>query len=175
MIDEAKRKAASANSSTANTVDRLKDIKGELDKIKVTPGDSNLTGIMDDVDKSGEGPGWGSMFFRRGLSSGHLVPHMEIVMLLHEFLRSVSLVVLVRDLLNTIPTLEDKLSEMENLTSQLSSASNISENIKKIKELIEKARDAANRVNMLSTTVFMESRVSPISKGPFADCGSIDG
>ena len=148
MIDKAKQKAASANSSTANTVDRLNDIKDELDKIKVTPGDSNLTGIMDDVDKSGEGEE--TTFFHRGLSQQSFrtiwkssCSFMGLMM--------VSLVILVRDLLNKIPTLEDKLSEMENLTSQLSPISNITENIKKIKELIEKARDAANRVNMLST------------------------
>jgi DNA repair exonuclease SbcCD ATPase subunit len=79
----------------------------------------------------------------------------------------------VRDLLNQIPTLEDKLSEMENLSSQFLPVSNITENIKKIKELIEQARDAANRVNELPK-VFMESRVFPIPKGPFADCSSID-
>ena len=78
-----------------------------------------------------------------------------------------------RDLLNQIPTLEDKLSEMENLSSQFLPVSNITENIKKIKELIEQARDAANRVNELPT-VFMESRVFPIPKGPFAGCSSID-
>uniref|UniRef100_A0A8D3DAP7 Laminin subunit alpha 3 n=1 Tax=Scophthalmus maximus TaxID=52904 RepID=A0A8D3DAP7_SCOMX len=48
----------------------------------------------------------------------------------------------VKDLLNTIPSLDDKISEVENLTSHLSPISNISENIKKIKDLIEQARDA---------------------------------
>uniref|UniRef100_A0A8C4YYG1 Laminin subunit alpha 3 n=1 Tax=Gadus morhua TaxID=8049 RepID=A0A8C4YYG1_GADMO len=105
MIDEAKRKAARASTTTANTQDRLNNIKDELDKIKVTPGDSNINDLMDEVDQS------------------------------------------VRDLLNQIPTLEDKLSEMENLSSQFLPVSNITENIKKIKELIEQARDAANRVN----------------------------
>uniref|UniRef100_A0A671YSI5 Laminin subunit alpha 3 n=1 Tax=Sparus aurata TaxID=8175 RepID=A0A671YSI5_SPAAU len=52
----------------------------------------------------------------------------------------------VKNLLNTIPTLNDKISEVENLTSQFSPVSNITENIKKIKELIEQARDAANRI-----------------------------
>uniref|UniRef100_A0A8C5AQV3 Laminin subunit alpha 3 n=1 Tax=Gadus morhua TaxID=8049 RepID=A0A8C5AQV3_GADMO len=58
-----------------------------------------------------------------------------------------ALKVRLKDLLNQIPTLEDKLSEMENLSSQFLPVSNITENIKKIKELIEQARDAANRVN----------------------------
>uniref|UniRef100_A0A667Z8V5 Si:ch211-241e1.3 n=1 Tax=Myripristis murdjan TaxID=586833 RepID=A0A667Z8V5_9TELE len=52
----------------------------------------------------------------------------------------------VKDLLNTIPSLNDKISEVESLTSELSPVTNISENIKKIKELIEQARDAANRI-----------------------------
>lgn len=55
----------------------------------------------------------------------------------------------VKNLLNTIPSLNDKISEVENLTSQFSPLSNISENIKKIKELIEQARDAANKVRCL--------------------------
>uniref|UniRef100_A0A671YXW3 Laminin subunit alpha 3 n=1 Tax=Sparus aurata TaxID=8175 RepID=A0A671YXW3_SPAAU len=57
-----------------------------------------------------------------------------------------NLVPAVKNLLNTIPTLNDKISEVENLTSQFSPVSNITENIKKIKELIEQARDAANRI-----------------------------
>lgn len=51
-----------------------------------------------------------------------------------------------KNLLKTIPSLDAKLSEMENLTSEFPPMSNISENIKKIKDLIEQARDAANRV-----------------------------
>uniref|UniRef100_A0A8C4F0L3 Laminin subunit alpha 3 n=1 Tax=Dicentrarchus labrax TaxID=13489 RepID=A0A8C4F0L3_DICLA len=52
----------------------------------------------------------------------------------------------VKNLLKTIPSLNDKISEVENLTSQFSPISNITENIKKIKDLIEQARDAANRI-----------------------------
>ncbi|XP_019900931.2 laminin subunit alpha-3 isoform X2 [Esox lucius] len=52
---------------------------------------------------------------------------------------------LVKKLLNTIPNLEDKINEVEDLSTQLPIA-NISENINRIKELIEQARDAANRV-----------------------------
>uniref|UniRef100_UPI003AAF9E0D laminin subunit alpha-3-like n=1 Tax=Centroberyx gerrardi TaxID=166262 RepID=UPI003AAF9E0D len=104
MIDEAKRKASSANDSASSTMDKLNAIKVEIDKINVTPLDSNLSSVMDDVDKS------------------------------------------VKNLLKTIPSLHDKISEVENLTSQLSPISNITENIKKIKELIEQARDAANRI-----------------------------
>ncbi|XP_036940486.1 laminin subunit alpha-3-like isoform X2 [Acanthopagrus latus] len=104
MIDEAKRKAAAANGTARDTMDRLNDIRSELDKIKVTPGDSSLGGVLDDVDRT------------------------------------------VKNLLNTIPSLSDKISEVENLTSQFPPVSNITENIKKIKELIEQARDAANRI-----------------------------
>lgn len=53
----------------------------------------------------------------------------------------------VKNLLQSIPTLNDKISEVENLTSQFSQINNITGNIKKIKELIEQARDAANRAS----------------------------
>lgn len=56
----------------------------------------------------------------------------------------------VKNLLESIPTLNDKLSEVRNLTSQFSQINNITGNIKKIKELIEQARDAANRVSSCS-------------------------
>lgn len=56
----------------------------------------------------------------------------------------------VKNLLKTIPQLTDKISEVENLTSEFSPMTNISEDIKKIKELIEQARDAANRVRPLT-------------------------
>ncbi|XP_029930598.1 laminin subunit alpha-3-like isoform X2 [Myripristis murdjan] len=104
IIDEAKKKASSANDTASNTLDRLNEIRNQLSNINVTPMDSSLTNVMDDVDKS------------------------------------------VKDLLNTIPSLNDKISEVESLTSELSPVTNISENIKKIKELIEQARDAANRI-----------------------------
>ncbi|XP_028448187.1 laminin subunit alpha-3 isoform X1 [Perca flavescens] len=55
---------------------------------------------------------------------------------------------LVKDLLKTIPSLNDKISEVENLTSQVAPFTNISEDIRKIKELIEQARDAANRIGI---------------------------
>ncbi|XP_041698142.2 laminin subunit alpha-3 isoform X4 [Coregonus clupeaformis] len=104
MLDEAKREAASANDTASTTMDRLNAIREEVDKINVMPSDSNLSSVMDDVDKS------------------------------------------VRNLLNTIPSLQDKILEVEELSSQLSPVTNISENIKRIKELIEQSRDAANRV-----------------------------
>ncbi|XP_061588324.1 laminin subunit alpha-3-like isoform X2 [Cololabis saira] len=106
MIAEAKRKAASANDTAADTMDRLNTIIKEVDKISTSPVDSNLSSVLDNVDQS------------------------------------------VKDLLNTIPSLNDKISEVENLTSEFSPISNISENIKKIKELIEEARDAANRITV---------------------------
>uniref|UniRef100_A0A8C4F1H6 Laminin subunit alpha 3 n=1 Tax=Dicentrarchus labrax TaxID=13489 RepID=A0A8C4F1H6_DICLA len=104
MIDEAKRSAASANDTASDTMDKLNAIRKEIDKINVSPVDSNLSSVLDDVDQS------------------------------------------VKNLLKTIPSLNDKISEVENLTSQFSPISNITENIKKIKDLIEQARDAANRV-----------------------------
>ncbi|XP_056913723.1 LOW QUALITY PROTEIN: laminin subunit alpha-3-like [Takifugu flavidus] len=106
MLDEAKRKAASANGTASDTMDRLDAIKKELDKISVAPGDGNLNNALTDVDQS------------------------------------------IKDLLKSIPTLNDKISEVENLTSQFSQINNITGNIKKIKELIEQARDAANRISI---------------------------
>uniref|UniRef100_A0A673CRX7 Laminin subunit alpha 3 n=1 Tax=Sphaeramia orbicularis TaxID=375764 RepID=A0A673CRX7_9TELE len=106
MINDAKMKAASANDTASSTMDKLNAIRKEIDKINVTPGDSNLSRVMDDVDES------------------------------------------VKKLLKTIPSLNDKISEVENLTSQFSPLNNITENIKKIKDLIEQARDAANRVSI---------------------------
>ncbi|KAG8014177.1 Laminin subunit alpha-3 [Nibea albiflora] len=103
IIDEAKRKAASANSTAADTMNKLNDIRKEVDKINVTRVDPNLKNVLDGVDQT------------------------------------------VKDLLKTIPSLDDKISEVENLTSQFSPG-NITDNIKKIKELIEQARDAANRI-----------------------------
>ncbi|KAF0046927.1 hypothetical protein F2P81_000560 [Scophthalmus maximus] len=52
MIDEAKTKAASASDSASNTMDKLNDIKTEIDKISLTPVDSNLGNVLDNVDKS---------------------------------------------------------------------------------------------------------------------------
>lgn len=54
MIDEAKRKAASANETASTTMDKLNDIKKEIDKISISPVDSNLSGVLDSVDQSGE-------------------------------------------------------------------------------------------------------------------------
>ncbi|XP_041847231.1 laminin subunit alpha-3-like [Melanotaenia boesemani] len=104
MIEEAKRKAASANDTATNTIDQLNAIRKDIDKINVPQEASNLSHVLDDVDQS------------------------------------------VKNLLKTIPSLNDKISEVENLTSQFSPINNISESIKNIKELIEKARDAANRI-----------------------------
>uniref|UniRef100_A0A3Q4H9B5 Si:ch211-241e1.3 n=1 Tax=Neolamprologus brichardi TaxID=32507 RepID=A0A3Q4H9B5_NEOBR len=54
----------------------------------------------------------------------------------------------VNNLLNTIPSLTNKISTVENLTSQVSPINIISENIKMLKDLIEQARDAANKVTV---------------------------
>ncbi|XP_060900726.1 laminin subunit alpha-3-like isoform X1 [Labrus mixtus] len=106
MIDEAKRKAAAANNTASDTIDRLNDIKKEIENINVNAGLPNLDGVLNETEKS------------------------------------------VQDLLKTIPSLNDKISEVEGLTSQFLPIANITENIKKIKELIEQARDAANRITI---------------------------
>uniref|UniRef100_A0AAV2JTK7 Laminin subunit alpha-3-like n=1 Tax=Knipowitschia caucasica TaxID=637954 RepID=A0AAV2JTK7_KNICA len=106
MLEDAKAKAGAANNTATSTLDRLDDIRKELDKINISPVDSNSSGILDDVDQS------------------------------------------VKNLLNVIPTLNDKMSEVENLTMDLTPLSNITENIRRIKDLIEQARDAANRIGI---------------------------
>lgn len=71
-----------------------------------------------------------------------------------------------KNLLDTIPSLNDKISEVENLTSQFTPLSNITENIRKIKELIEQARDAANRVRHsapLPQSVCLQLQHLPVS------------
>ncbi|XP_068196189.1 laminin subunit alpha-3-like isoform X2 [Antennarius striatus] len=104
MINDAKKKAASANDTAHQTMDKLNDINKEIEQIKVTPTDSNLNKMLDDVNKT------------------------------------------VKHLWKTIPSLNDRISAVENLTSQFSSINNITDNIKKIKALIDQARDAANRI-----------------------------
>lgn len=133
MIDEAKRKAASANRTASDTMDKVSAIKQEVDKIGiVAPGDSNLNNVLNDVDQSSE--------------IEELL--LASVLLVICFLTRLFLLFAVKNLLQSVPTLENKISEMENLTSEFSQMNNITGNIKKIKELIEQARDAANRVSL---------------------------
>lgn len=54
MINEAKRKADDANSTARDTMDRVSQIQSEIDKIKVSPGNSNLSNVLNDVDQTGE-------------------------------------------------------------------------------------------------------------------------
>lgn len=55
MIDEAKRKAASANRTASDTMDKVNAIRQEVDKIGgVAPGDGNLNKVLKDVDTSSE-------------------------------------------------------------------------------------------------------------------------
>lgn len=58
MIDEAKRKAASANRTASDTMDKVNAIKQEVDKIGgVAPGGGNLNKVLKDVDTSSETQG----------------------------------------------------------------------------------------------------------------------
>lgn len=54
MIEEAKRKATSANNTAANTMDKLNKIRKEIDKISVSPINANLSNDLNEVDQSGE-------------------------------------------------------------------------------------------------------------------------
>lgn len=53
-IDEAKRKAALANDTASNTMNKLDDIKKELDKLNVPSVDPKLNSELDKMDKTGE-------------------------------------------------------------------------------------------------------------------------
>lgn len=58
MIDEAKRKAASANRTASDTMDRVNAIRQEVANIGgVAPGDGNLNKVLKDVDMSSETQG----------------------------------------------------------------------------------------------------------------------
>lgn len=61
----------------------------------------------------------------------------------------------VKNLSSTIPSLLDKINKIEELSLQAGPISNVSENIKRIKELIEQARDAANRVRLRILKMWM--------------------
>ncbi|XP_076852840.1 laminin subunit alpha-3, partial [Brachyhypopomus gauderio] len=52
----------------------------------------------------------------------------------------------VKNLSGSIPSLLEKITQVESLSSQIDPKNNISNNINRIKELIEQARDAANRI-----------------------------
>ncbi|XP_029970340.1 laminin subunit alpha-3-like isoform X2 [Salarias fasciatus] len=52
----------------------------------------------------------------------------------------------VKNLWKTIPSLSDKISQVEDLTTSFTPITNISNHINKIKDLIEQARDAANKI-----------------------------
>lgn len=53
-LDEAKRKAASANESASNTMDKLNAMKIEIDKINLSPVDADINNVLNDVDQSGK-------------------------------------------------------------------------------------------------------------------------
>lgn len=63
LIDDAKKKAASANQTASNTMDRLQAIKKEIDKISVTPVNPNLDNVLENVGQSGEILNFSIFFF----------------------------------------------------------------------------------------------------------------
>uniref|UniRef100_A0A3B3BD63 Si:ch211-241e1.3 n=1 Tax=Oryzias melastigma TaxID=30732 RepID=A0A3B3BD63_ORYME len=95
MIEEAKKKAASANETSTKTAEKLNNITNEINKIKISPSHSNLSNELKDVNQSG------------------------------------------------------KATEVENVTTRFPPINNISDSIKNVKDLIEQARDAANRVKLI--------------------------
>ncbi|RVE61913.1 hypothetical protein OJAV_G00175350 [Oryzias javanicus] len=106
MIEEAKRKAASANETSSKTMEKLNNITNEINKINIPPSQSNLSNELKDMNQS------------------------------------------VNQLIKIIPSLNDKIAEVENVTMRFPPVNNISDSIKNVKELIEQARDAANRITI---------------------------
>lgn len=53
IIDDAKRTTADAAKTNSDTLKRLNDIQAEISKINLPTGGSNLGGVLDDVDKTG--------------------------------------------------------------------------------------------------------------------------
>lgn len=144
MIDIAKKTAQAANASASDTMKKLKDINAEIDAIKSLNlgGSSNQTGIdsmLSDVDNAGE---W-KVF--------HVVLMLNkmIIVFKSDWFPSHT----VKNLSSSIPSLLDKFDQVEKLSSEIDPNNNISYNIMRIKELIEEARGAANRVRALHTTL----------------------
>lgn len=87
------------------------------------------------------------------------------VLLFHSTLNNVFSFVAVKKLTNQLP---DLFSKIESINQQLMPISNISENVNRIRELIQQARDAANKVcpeqSYLTVVIWTHSSVSvPLS------------
>lgn len=144
MIDIAKRTAGAANASASNTMNRLKDINAEINAIKAlnvngTPDQANINRILSDVDMAGE---WKFLHAAFMLNMKRWVCGDECDLLSPRTVKNLS---------NSIPSLLDKFNQVEKLSSDIDPNNNISYNIMRIKELIEQARSAANRVRSLHT------------------------
>lgn len=135
LIDAAKKAAAAANRTTSDTLDQLNDIKAEVANISISPTVSNIDNVLNNVEMTGKCCAF----------NGLEVLFLLLSLLFHSLTFSVFLYLTVKNLSSSIPSLLDKIDE---LNSQISSGNNVSENINKIKELIEQAREAANRVRL---------------------------
>ncbi|XDV22496.1 hypothetical protein PO909_027381 [Leuciscus waleckii] len=102
LIIQAKEGASDVNATASDAITRMQNISEELNKIKISPQDSNLDDLLDGVNKT------------------------------------------LTQLDQSLPSLIDKLHKVENQSEQ--KVSNISSSIQRIKDLIEQARDAANRI-----------------------------
>lgn len=136
MIDIAKKTAQAANASASDTMNKLKDINAEIDAIKAlnasgSPDQANINRMLNDVDMAGEGT-----FLRVAFEMINVWRWIWFISFPHT----------VKNLSNSIPSLLDKFTEVEKLSSEIDPNNNISYNIMRIKELIEQARSAANRV-----------------------------
>lgn len=139
IIDAAKKAAAEANRTTSDIMDQLNDIKAEVNNISISPTVSNMDNVLNDVEMTGKcctfnGLYCCNVFLQFSTASTFVLSH---------FLCNFHLTV--KNVSSSIPSLLDKIEE---LNSQIGSGNNVSENINRIKELIEQAREAANRVRL---------------------------
>ncbi|XP_065101477.1 laminin subunit alpha-3 isoform X1 [Paramisgurnus dabryanus] len=103
-INQAKEEAFNVNGTASDALARIHNISEELNKTKISPHDSNLNKLLDDVNKT------------------------------------------LAELDQSFPSLIDKLKDVQNQSKHASVPANMSSNIQRIKEMIEKTRDMANRV-----------------------------
>ncbi|KAL2097308.1 hypothetical protein ACEWY4_006515 [Coilia grayii] len=136
-LEDANKKKTSLENDLQRAKEGLKDIQrddiaGMIDEAKKAAATANDTatdalGRLDDIKKEVE---------KINVSPGGT----NLDSVLNDVDKSV------KKLNSTIPSLLDKINQIEELSSQAGPITNVSENIKRIKELIEQARDAANRV-----------------------------
>lgn len=131
----------------------MQNISEELNKINISPQDSNLDDLLDGVNKTCKS----SQLFFPWVYLMNIIRYYSVQRYLNrkpeclhyfnseEHYRIIFFTVTQLD--QSFPSLIDKLHEVENQREQMSGSANTSSSIQRIKDLIEQARDAANRVS----------------------------